>query len=324
MPILTYEQLQCGVVILNHEGVITYANPFFKKLLQRTSEDVAGQHIEKFLSVMNKFLFHSHFYPQLHVEGVIEEFLLHVERADGVQIPVMVNAQRMTNNAGKIECILMPMSKRIEYERELRHMTKQLEAANEQQATALLALKQLNEQIDQKRQELLTLTHTDALTNIYNRRYIEERLTEQVVRAKSQQHTFSLCIVDIDFFKKVNDTYGHQIGDYVLIEVANILNRCIGARGTVARFGGEEFIVLLPSSAQLEATHIAQRLNEAVRSYLFEYVKRVTISIGIATYRAGDHESNIVNRADRALYYSKEQGRDRTTHFRDIEHVLHP
>lgn len=326
MTMLTYEQLPCGVVMLNHEGVITYANTFMSTLLQRQQESLIGQHIEAFLSRANKFVFHSYFYPQLHTEGSVQEFMLHMERADGVQMPVMINAQRTLENDDeeRIECILLPMTKRIEYEQELRQMTKKLERVNEQQKDALAQLTKLNEEIERKQQELITLTNTDLLTNIFNRRYMEERLAEHIVKARTMKHAFSVCILDIDYFKKVNDTYGHQIGDYVLIEVAQLLKTSVGEEGIVARFGGEEFVALLPNTTEEQSTQMAMRMNEAIRNCSFEYVQRVTISIGVSTYKDGDCETNLLNRADRALYYSKEHGRDRTTHFRDIEHVLHP
>ena len=326
MPLLTYEQLPCGVVILDHEGIIIYANPFFSEWLQRKRHEVIGQHIEAFLSSTNKFLFHSYFYPELHTVGQIQEFVLHFERQDGVQIPAMMNAHRVTSSDEdeKVECILMPMTKRIEYEQEIRQMAKRLEAVNEEQAKAIEQLQQLQREIVQKQQELIMLTNTDKLTSIFNRRYIEERLAEHIAEAANHEDAFSVCIVDIDFFKKVNDMYGHQIGDYVLIEVARLMKECVAERGIVARYGGEEFVILLPRANRYEATHIAKSVNDCICTYLFEYVQRVTISIGVATYRVGDTESIMMNRADRALYYSKEHGRDRTTHFRDIEHVLHP
>lgn len=325
MPLSTYEQLPCGVVTLDHEGVITYANSFFSIWLKCKGHEVVGQHVERFLSLANKFIFHSHFYPQLHTDGQIQEFLLHFERHDGVQLPAMINAHRIVSEDGieKVQCILMPMTKRIEYEQEIRQMAKRLEAVNEEQAKAIAQLQQLQQEIEQKQQELIILTNTDKLTSIFNRRYIEERLVEHIAQAQNKEDAFSVCIVDIDFFKKVNDVYGHQIGDYVLIEVARLMKECVGESGIVARYGGEEFVIVLPNTNRYDATNVANCVGDCVRTYLFEYVQHVTISIGVSTYRIGDTEAIMMNRADRALYYSKENGRDRTTHFRDIEHVLH-
>lgn len=322
---LTYEQLPCSIVLLNSEGIITYANTFFCKLLQREEHDIVSEHVERFLSTTNKFIFHSNFYPQLHIHGHVQEFILHFERSDGTQIPLMINAKRtLYNGEEHVACILMSMTKRIEYEQEIRKMATKLKEVNDQQAEALAQLKQLNAQIEAKQQELIMITNTDKLTNIFNRRYIEHCLANSVEAAGQTEDAFSLCIMDIDFFKKVNDTYGHQIGDYVLIEIAALLKDNVGEEGIVARYGGEEFIVLLPNAAKEQAIIISNAINEAVRTHVFEHVQHVTISIGVSTYRVGDNESTMINRADRALYYSKESGRDRTTHFRDIEHVLHP
>lgn len=322
---LTYEQLPCSIVLLNSEGIITYANTFFCNLLQRKEHDIVGEHVERFLSTTNKFIFHSSFYPQLHMHGHVEEFVLHFERSDGVQIPLMINTKRtLYNGEEHVVCILMSMTKRIEYEQEIRTIAKKLEQVNEEQAQALAKLQQLHAEIEKKQQELVMITNTDKLTNIFNRRYIEHYLAELVEVAGQTEDAFSLCILDIDFFKKVNDTYGHQVGDYVLIEIALLMKQHVGEEGVVARYGGEEFIILLPNIAKEQAVIISNAVNEAVRTHTFEHVQRVTISIGVSTYRAGDTESMIINRADRALYYAKQHGRDRTIHFRDIEHVLHP
>ncbi|MEE1131563.1 MAG: sensor domain-containing diguanylate cyclase [Caryophanon sp.] len=320
-----YEQLPCSVLRLNEAGVIVYANPFFCQLLQREREGIIERHIEQLLSIANKFIFHSYFYPQLHIHGIVEEFVLHFERHDGTQIPLMINAHwvKLETNV-QVECVLMSMTKRIEYEQEIRTMAKKLEQVNEEQAHALAQLQQLHAEIEEKQQELIMITNTDKLTNIFNRRYIEHYLAQLVEEAGQTEDAFSLCILDIDFFKKVNDTYGHQVGDYVLIEIASLMKQHIGEEGIVARYGGEEFILLLPNMAKEQAVVVSNTVNEAVRTHTFEHVPRVTISIGVSTYRAGDTESMMINRADRALYYAKQHGRDCTIHFRDIEHVLHP
>lgn len=316
-----YNQLLCGVVVLNHEGVIVNANAYFQDWLQQSATQLIGTHIEQYLSVANKFIFHSYFYPTLHLTGQIQEFILHFQ-CNTQQLPAILSAiKTIENDVEHIYCAIMPMTKRIAYEQELRTMTKQLEQANIEKDRALQQLQLLHSEIEQKQLELIALTNTDKLTNIYNRRYIENRLAESILKAQADD--FSVLILDIDFFKKVNDTYGHQKGDYVLIEIARLMKDYIGERGIVARYGGEEFLVLLYAADFDVSCSVATALNAVVRQHLFEHVQKVTISIGISTYREGDTDSMLINRADRALYYSKQHGRDRSTHFRDIENVLH-
>ena len=319
----SYSHLPCGFLSLNHAGIITYANPFFCEWIERVADEVEGQHVEQFLSVSNKFVFYSYFYPMLHINGIVQEFVLHFETSKEQQLPAILSAIRLGQGEQEyIDCIIMPMTQRMKYERELRDMTKQLECANAEKDKAFQELQKLHQAIEQRQQELITLTNTDKLTSLYNRRYIEEHLARRMQQAEAD--SFSVLLVDIDFFKKVNDTYGHQIGDYVLIEVARLMREHIGEYGIVARYGGEEFLILLSSANQQQSMKIGKALNRIIREYLFEYVQHITISIGIATYREGDSDTMIVNRADRALYYSKEHGRDCVTHFRDIEGVLHP
>lgn len=171
--------------------------------------------------------------------------------------------------------------------------------------------------------ERLTLIGlTDPLTNVSNRRYIEQRMLEEIGRARRQQYHVSCLYLDIDFFKKINDTYGHQGGDDVLIETANRIKAELRLSDTLGRFGGEEFVVLLVNADLNEAIHVAERIRKSIaeKPFLLSLagVCQASISIGASTLppieNQGDMNGSareLLLKADRALYEAKEGGRNR-------------
>lgn len=158
--------------------------------------------------------------------------------------------------------------------------------------------------------QLRELAERDGLTGLKNRRALYERLEQECALAHRGGPDFSLLLIDVDHFKIFNDTYGHQVGDTVLTELANAFQQQARSSDFVARFGGEEFAILLPHTNQAGAAQCAGRLVQRVRALPFEF-RRVTISVGCATYDGqGDTPTSIVERADRALYTVKRLGRD--------------
>jgi diguanylate cyclase (GGDEF)-like protein len=153
----------------------------------------------------------------------------------------------------------------------------------------------------------------DELTGLHNRRYFNERLIDEVDRAKRYENTLSLLLCDIDHFKNVNDTYGHPVGDDVLIWLGNVFQNKLRKTDLVARFGGEEFAVVLLNTEKNKAFEIAENLRSAIAdSYLPEYQKvKVTISIGISTLGVDSNSfDGLINQADKALYHAKSKGRN--------------
>jgi two-component system cell cycle response regulator len=174
--------------------------------------------------------------------------------------------------------------------------------------------------INSERLTLISLT--DALTKVNNRRYVEMRMLEEIGRARRQQYSIACMYLDIDFFKKVNDTYGHQSGDDVLKEVAKRIKAELRLSDTLGRFGGEEFVVLLVNTNHLNAVLVAERIRRSIADKPFllttSGVCSVTISIGITTLvenlNQGDIDDTaraLLQQADHALYQAKEQGRNR-------------
>lgn len=159
--------------------------------------------------------------------------------------------------------------------------------------------------------KLLYLSQTDILTKLYNRTKIDQALNIQMERAKRTQRHFAVLLLDIDFFKKVNDTFGHPVGDAVLIQLANIAKQSIRSYDIIGRWGGEEFLVLCPESTLQEAQQVAQRIRTHIKNAHFSTNTIHTISIGVAMMREEDTPNTLIARADKALYRAKDEGRDR-------------
>ncbi len=161
--------------------------------------------------------------------------------------------------------------------------------------------------------ELKEISIRDELTGLYNRRYFNEVLPKEMERAKRYSDKLSLIMYDLDRFKKINDTFGHTIGDYVLKEVSKIVSERIRKVDYVFRVGGEEFIILLVETDRKDAYQVAEKIRKAIAKHDFNYVGKITISLGVTSLRQTDNFDSIVKRVDSALYESKNKGRNRTT-----------
>jgi diguanylate cyclase (GGDEF)-like protein len=173
-------------------------------------------------------------------------------------------------------------------------------------------------------QRIYVLEHesiTDPLTGIYNRRYLDRRLMEESLRVARYKQPFSIFLLDLDHFKKINDAYGHQIGDLVLKKLAKVIIGTVREVDVVIRYGGEEIIVILPNTTLANAVELAERLRQNIEETTMiepdqsenRPAIKITVSIGVAGYQPSDGWDNsrrLVERADKALYRAKSQGRN--------------
>jgi diguanylate cyclase (GGDEF)-like protein len=164
------------------------------------------------------------------------------------------------------------------------------------------------------RNELEPAAHFDELTGCYNRRTFESKLRKMLGRTKLDAKTFALAICDIDHFKAVNDTYGHDVGDKVLKNFSNLLKEKLRRSDLLARIGGEEFVVILDGVSELAAAEfLYSQLRAHVERAHFETVGRITMSVGFTFSQSQDTLIQVLKRADIALYQSKENGRNRVS-----------
>jgi two-component system cell cycle response regulator len=165
--------------------------------------------------------------------------------------------------------------------------------------------------------DLQQLAITDNLTQLYNSRHFFSQLKIEIDRANRYGHSLALLLLDIDFFKNYNDTFGHLEGDKVLSAVGQMINTCLRTMDTAYRYGGEEFTVILPYTDGQEATTVADRILYALEFITFSpcsnQTVQVTLSIGVTEYSPGEELSDFLNRSDRAMYTSKENGRNRVS-----------
>jgi len=162
--------------------------------------------------------------------------------------------------------------------------------------------------------KLSELSRRDELTGLLNRRGQMERLQHELDRYERTHHPFAILLIDIDHFKQVNDTYGHEIGDFALRQLGQILDTHTKKRDTASRWGGEEFLMLLPDTAMPQAINSAERLRRTIADrtmVLGGYSIHLMISIGIAQYSEGKELKAFISEADRYLYMAKERGRNR-------------
>jgi len=159
-------------------------------------------------------------------------------------------------------------------------------------------------------EELARLATTDSLTGLCNRHRFNELLEQEVARARRYHAPLSLIMFDLDYFKNINDTYGHAVGDQVLRSVAEVLRKNVRDTDWVGRWGGEEFMVLCPEATEQDAMLIAEKLRRLVEGHAFETVKMITVSCGVTRFKAHDSVDAFVSRADDGLYRAKEKGRN--------------
>lgn len=231
------------------------------------------------LSLIGMFPFHPLFFETVPAIGAaLEAIILSLALADKISILKKQQEEERNLLNEKLESLVI-------------ERTKKLEEANV---------------------ELEKLSTTDALTQLYNRYKIESILNVEVETVEQHGALLSVILLDIDHFKQVNDRYGHQVGDQLLITVAQLLKETIHRdQAMVGRWGGEEFIVVCPNMSLDDATKLANRVRETIEHYPFPLIQQKTGSFGVSCYQKGDESSQLVSRADQALYKVKARGRNR-------------
>ena len=187
----------------------------------------------------------------------------------------------------------------------------------EENKSLLEKLKRKNEELEFVNLTLKELTIRDGLTGLYNHRHFQETLAVEILRSKRHAKTFSLVFLDVDFFKQYNDTHGHLHGDAVLVALSKLLIAGLRKSDVAVRYGGEEFVLLLPETSKENAFALAGTIREKIAAHPFpgretQPQGKVTVSMGIAAYpEDGSDSSTLLHRADEALYQAKNGGRNR-------------
>jgi polar amino acid transport system substrate-binding protein len=174
-----------------------------------------------------------------------------------------------------------------------------------------ILLKKAQKEIEDKNIALEKLAITDKLTDVYNRTKLDEILLDEINRCKRFECSFGFCILDIDYFKSTNDSFGHLVGDKILISFAKLLKESIRETDYVGRWGGEEFVIIVPKTNKENLTAFAQKLRVKIENFDFEKVGKKTASFGITVTTENDTIETVIKRADDALYQAKKNGRNK-------------
>lgn len=231
---------------------------------------------------------------------------------------IQVRAAPIKDRNGVVTALIhisMDMTASREMEENLRKQVERYNRALQLQDQTTDHLMEVQRELKHKKIELERLSITDALTGLFNRREFDRVLESEARRSARYKHPLSVAMIDIDHFKIINDTYGHQVGDEILKDIAQILLKCLRETDTVARYGGEEFIIILPETDYDIALTISDRLRESVEVADFQTQKgtlQITISVGVTSItRKAINPARLVASADEALYIAKEGGRNR-------------
>ena len=178
--------------------------------------------------------------------------------------------------------------------------------------TIFIEMKLTEEKLNEQNKILKNLSEIDGLTGLYNHKHIYELLEKKADIYKIKEHSFSILLLDIDYFKNINDTYGHVIGDSILKEIAVVIKESISELDFAGRYGGEEFLVMINETSSCRGIHIAESIRRAIEFKEFTNGIHLTVSIGIQSYN-GETITFFIEKADKKLYKSKKSGRNRVT-----------
>ena len=173
----------------------------------------------------------------------------------------------------------------------------------------------LEKSLEHERKKLKKISITDHLTGLYNRPKIEKTMRKEVSRHNRSRMPLSIIMMDIDHFKSINDTYGHAIGDEVLIEIATILKAYTRKTDTVGRWGGEEFVIICPDTDSTGAIRLAEKIRKAIEEQTIKAHGKTSASFGVTQFTDKDDPSSLLVRADKALYDAKKRGRNKIVCF---------
>ena len=296
------EQSPASILITDLDGTIEYVNPRFCQVTGYTAAEVLGQNPRVLKTSQTPAETHQGLWEALR-DGREWQGEFVNRRKDGSHY----------HERAVISCIFNPGGAVTHYLAVKEDITERKRIEN--------ALKNANEELNARvaeveklHAELRDQALRDPLTGLHNRRYLNETLPREIARAAREGSCLSIVISDVDHFKTINDTYGHQVGDQFLVQIARLFKSCLRGSDIVCRYGGEEFVVVLPgvsaAAAEKRAEEIRRDCSELV-VYCAGQALRVTLSFGVASYPLhGDNGEAVIIKADQALYAAKRLGRD--------------
>ncbi len=298
-----FDVLQEGILILDQKEQIVMANLSFADLFGKSPAAMIGLKGSElgWLDCQSpKQVSQLPWFKVLQDGQEHKDASLNLRNSHGRKIKLAVNAAMVTDNAGKCRGTLVTFDD-----------ITQLEEKNFELSDTVEKLQMANEESQAKSQELEILANCDPLTLCLNRRSLALKFDALFTQAKAGETHLSCLMVDIDFFKSVNDRYGHATGDQVIKTVADVLKTCSRDTDIVGRYGGEEFCVVLPNLDLEKAAQVAERIRNAIEKISCAGVK-ITVSMGVSSLKQSTNKPDeLINQADKALYAAKKSGRNR-------------
>ncbi len=296
------EQSPVSVLITNLQGNIEYVNPHFTKLTGYGLDEVLGKN--------------PHTFQSSHTSQEAYDEIWKTIRSGRVWRGEVWNKKKNGESYCEVE-IIAPVidgdGNIVNYIAIKEDVTAQKESETKLHEAYVKLEEQMSE-IQALQSDLREQAIRDPLTKLHNRHYLKETLTRELSRAMRERYPVSFLLLDIDHFKRVNDTYGHAAGDFVLRDLADQLTEFIRTGDIVCRYGGEEFLVAFPNTKEQDAFLIADRLRESIQKspiYVDHHMISITISAGISEFPThGQYEALILESADKALYQAKRNGRN--------------
>ncbi len=255
--------------------------------------------------------------------AALRETSEHVEAALGQVVSMLSEAGEDTSRYGNA---LAGISGDLSSGDSIEHVRKIIQRLNEHTQEMVRQNRRFEQEITESNNEITQLRKkledtrleamTDSLTGLYNRKFFDTAFSQAAREAKKSATPLSVLMLDIDRFKKFNDTYGHNLGDLVLKQVARCLGACVKGRDITARFGGEEFVILLPDTAIENAMIVAEQVRKTVAGKKIvvrstsKSLGRITLSVGVAQLRPSEDATTLLKRADAAMYFAKNNGRN--------------
>ena len=293
---LLFENIKNGIIVFDEDLRIVDLNPAAEELISKKFDQIAGKSLYDYPKISTNFM-----------EYIKKDESSRIEITSPFndQVWFSVNIAPLNHKEKNFlgwVLFFEDITVRKETERKLHQLNRKLERQ----------LKEIRELEDQLRE----LANHDSLTGVYNRGYLEETLSREIARAGRKKYSLSVIMLDIDNFKIINDTYGHKTGDEVIVALGKMLQRVTREADCVSRFGGDEFVLLMPEMSKENAFHRAEVWREECKSLKLRKLKKViqfTISVGIAAFPVnGSTNETLLAEADQALYHAKHSGRDCT------------
>lgn len=285
---------------LDEKGILVQANAGFLRLIKLEGQQPIGQSVVRFFRQPD---FAALARMPAGADGEIHRGLLTMGDYMGQTRSLHARVWR-TNGQFRVLA---------EYDiEELERLYETVLELNRDYASTQLKLAQTNLKLQQREAQITAMSLTDQLTGTGNRRRLEQALTQEISRAERTQKGFCVIMADLDHFKRINDNHGHETGDKVLAAFGDLLCRQVRPIDIVTRFGGEEFVVLLPDTRLEQAAVVAERIRTALASMTIEPLPNVvTVSLGVAEIAPDETGDALLRRVDKALYEAKSAGRNR-------------